>query len=113
MRYATQVRWARTLADPTVRSGLTDPAPKTRAAMAKRLAGATAAMTTATVSEMEERHPWFRALDAEHRSWVGVVARAGSFLRDGDRVRPVALAVPEPAVAAVPSPRETAEAGTP
>ena len=53
------------------------PAPKTRAAMAKRLAGATAAMTTATVSEMEERHPWFRALDAEHRSWVGVVARAG------------------------------------
>ena len=53
------------------------PPPKTRAAMAKRLAGATAAMTTATVSEMEERHPWFRALDAEHRSWVGVVARAG------------------------------------
>lgn len=42
-----------------------------------------------------------------------VVARAGSFLRDGDRVRPVALAVPEPAVAAAPSPRETAEAGTP
>ena len=41
------------------------PAPKTRAAMAKRLAGTTAAMTTATVSEMEERHPWFRALDAD------------------------------------------------
>ncbi|SEQ73646.1 DNA-binding transcriptional regulator, PucR family [Microlunatus flavus] len=45
--------------------------------MAKRLAGTTAAMTTATVAEMEERHPWFRELDAEHRSWVGVVARAG------------------------------------
>ena len=53
------------------------PAPKSRAAMAKRLSGATAAMTTATVAEMEERHPWFRDLDAEHRSWVGVVARAG------------------------------------
>ncbi len=53
------------------------PAPKARAAMAKRLAGATAAMTTATVAEMEERHPWFRALDADYRSWVGVVARAG------------------------------------
>ena len=53
------------------------PAPKTRAAMAKRLAGATAAMTTATVHEMEERHPWFRALDADYRSWVGIVARAG------------------------------------
>ncbi|GAB2573486.1 fatty acid biosynthesis transcriptional regulator FasR [Microlunatus antarcticus] len=45
--------------------------------MAKRLAGATPAMTTATIAEMEERHPWFRALDADYRSWVGVVARAG------------------------------------
>ena len=45
--------------------------------MAKRLAGTTAAMTTATVAEMEARHRWFRELDAEHRSWVGVVARAG------------------------------------
>ena len=53
------------------------PAPKTRAAMAKRLAGTTAAMTTATIDEMEQRHPWFRALDADYRSWVGVVARAG------------------------------------
>ena len=53
------------------------PAPKTRAAMAKRLAGTTAAMTTATVHEMEARHPWFRALDADYRSWVGIVARAG------------------------------------
>ncbi|MGI3779936.1 MAG: PucR family transcriptional regulator [Janthinobacterium lividum] len=53
------------------------PAPKTRAAMAKRLAGTTAAMTTATIHEMEERHPWFRALDADYRSWVGIVARAG------------------------------------
>ena len=53
------------------------PPPKTRAAMAKRLAGATAAMTTATISEMEERHTWFRELDADYRSWVGVVARAG------------------------------------
>jgi len=53
------------------------PAPKTRAAMAKRLAGVTDAMTTATIAEMEERHPWFRALDADYRSWVGVVARAG------------------------------------
>ena len=31
VHYATQVRWARILADPTVRAGLTDPAPKTRA----------------------------------------------------------------------------------
>ncbi len=43
-----------------------------------------------------------------------VVARAGSFLRDGDRVRPVLEAPPAtPAVAAVPAPRDTAEAGVP
>lgn len=43
-----------------------------------------------------------------------VVARAGSFLRDGDRVRPVLeTPPPAPAVAAVPAPRDTAEAGVP
>lgn len=41
-----------------------------------------------------------------------VVAKAGSFLRDGDRVRPVAVSAP-PAVAANPSRRDTAEAGVP
>ncbi len=43
-----------------------------------------------------------------------VVARAGSFLRDGDRVRPVSVARPETtpaAVSAAPSPQATAEAG--
>ena len=34
-------------------------------------------MTTATVSEMESRHSWFRELDAEHRSWITLVAQAG------------------------------------
>ncbi|WP_026597010.1 efflux RND transporter periplasmic adaptor subunit [Methylobacterium sp. 77] len=42
-----------------------------------------------------------------------VVARAGSFLRDGDRVRAIPVAVPVPAVATAPSPRESAEAGIP
>jgi multidrug efflux pump subunit AcrA (membrane-fusion protein) len=54
--------------------------------------------------------------DIEIRSGLApgerVVARAGSFLRDGDRVRPV-LAAPSPAIAAAPSPHETAEAGLP
>ena len=53
------------------------PSAKVRATMAKRLSGATAAMTTATVAEMDARHPWFHRLDAEHRSWIGLVARAG------------------------------------
>ncbi len=42
-----------------------------------------------------------------------VVARAGSFLRDGDRVRPVLVAAPAPAVAAMPAARTTADAGAP
>ena len=42
-----------------------------------------------------------------------VVAKAGSFLRDGDRVRPVPVAVPAPAVAGGTPRRDTAEAGVP
>ena len=34
-------------------------------------------MTTATIAEMESRHHWFRGLDAEHRSWITLVAEAG------------------------------------
>jgi hypothetical protein len=43
-----------------------------------------------------------------------VVARAGSFLRDGDRVRPVPLArqgQSPAAISAAPSPQATADAG--
>ena len=56
--------------------------------------------------------------DIEIRSGLNqgeaVVARSGSFLRNGDRVRAIPVAVtPAPAVANGPSPRETAEAGIP
>ena len=53
------------------------PSARTRASIAKRLGGVTSAMTTATVAEMESRHHWFRRLDAEHRSWITLVAQAG------------------------------------
>ena len=53
------------------------PSAKTRATIAKRLAGVTGKMTTATITEMEERHLWFRRLDAEDRSWITLVAQAG------------------------------------
>ena len=53
------------------------PSAKTRVSIAKRLTGVTSAMTTATVAEMESRHHWFRRLDAEHRSWITLVAQAG------------------------------------
>ncbi|HIW31024.1 MAG TPA: helix-turn-helix domain-containing protein [Candidatus Luteococcus avicola] len=53
------------------------PSDRTRAGIVKRLGQATAKMTTATLAAMEERHPWFSELDAEHRSWITVVARSG------------------------------------
>ncbi|WP_132257013.1 efflux RND transporter periplasmic adaptor subunit [Methylobacterium segetis] len=55
--------------------------------------------------------------DVEIRSGLAegerVVARAGSFLRDGDRVRPILVAAPAAALAGTPAPRDTAEAGLP
>ncbi len=53
------------------------PSAKTRATIAKRLSAVTGRMTTATIAEMESRHHWFRRLDAEHRSWITLVAEAG------------------------------------
>jgi PucR-like helix-turn-helix protein/diguanylate cyclase with GGDEF domain len=53
------------------------PSAKIRAGIAKRLGAQTSGITTATVSEMEDRYAWFRRLDAEHRSWITLVARAG------------------------------------
>ncbi len=52
------------------------PSARSRAAMVRRLSAASAAMTTATLAEME-RHDWFRGLSAENRSWITLVARAG------------------------------------
>ncbi len=34
-------------------------------------------LSTAAVARMEERLPWYRAMSAEDRSWVGLVAQAG------------------------------------
>ncbi len=53
------------------------PAARTRAAIAKRLAAAAPEVTTAALAEIDQRHDWFAELDAEHRSWVSLVARAG------------------------------------
>ncbi|CAA9375411.1 MAG: Regulator of polyketide synthase expression [uncultured Propionibacteriaceae bacterium] len=53
------------------------PSAKTRSSIAKRLAAVSGAMTTATVTEMAARHAWFQDLNAEHRSWITLVAQAG------------------------------------
>jgi hypothetical protein len=53
------------------------PSAKTRSTISKRLSAVTGAMTTATVAEMASRHAWFQQLNAEHRSWITLVAQAG------------------------------------
>ena len=49
------------------------PTQRTRMAMARRLAAQAGRMTTAVVTEMEARHPWYNRLGAEERSWVTVI----------------------------------------
>lgn len=53
------------------------PSGRARTAMAKRLAGAAATMTTVALSDITARYPWFGDLDANNRSSVTLVVRAG------------------------------------
>jgi hypothetical protein len=43
----------------------------------RRLEAAAAALASAAVARMADSLPWFAALSAQERSWIGVVARAG------------------------------------
>jgi PucR C-terminal helix-turn-helix domain/GGDEF-like domain len=43
----------------------------------RRVERASGALATQSVARMEERLPWFRALPADHRSWITLVAQAG------------------------------------
>src|SRR5882757_2778006 len=43
----------------------------------RRLEQAMGALGTAAMASMEQRLPWFRALPADNRSWIGLVAQAG------------------------------------
>src|SRR5580693_3244105 len=43
----------------------------------RRLEQAMGSLGTAAMASMEQRLPWFRALPAENRSWIGLVAQAG------------------------------------
>ena len=42
----------------------------------QRLERAMGTLGTAAMASMEQRLPWFRALPAEDRSWIGLVAQA-------------------------------------
>ncbi|AKT52129.1 PucR family transcriptional regulator [Arsenicicoccus sp. oral taxon 190] len=48
----------------------------------RRVQSSAGALATAATARIEARHEWYRALSAEDRSWVGLVAQAGigSFL---------------------------------
>ena len=48
-----------------------------RAETVRRLEQNMGALGTAAMASMEQRLPWFRALPAENRSWIGLVAQAG------------------------------------
>lgn len=60
-----------------------------------RVERAAGELSTAATRQMETSHEWYRALSAEHRSWVGLVAQAGigafiAWLRDGQHSTPLA-----------------------
>jgi PucR C-terminal helix-turn-helix domain/GGDEF-like domain len=58
-----------------------------------RLDAAMGALGTAAMVAMDRRLPWFRAMSAEHRSWLGLVAQAGvaafvDWVKHPERTRP-------------------------
>jgi PucR C-terminal helix-turn-helix domain/GGDEF-like domain len=59
----------------------------------QRLERATGALGTAAMASMDERLPWFAAMSAENRSWLGLVAQAAiaafvDWLKHPERTRP-------------------------
>ena len=50
---------------------------RVRADTIARLEQSMSALGAASMASMDERLPWFRALSAENRSWLGLVAQAG------------------------------------
>jgi hypothetical protein len=66
---------------------------RVRAETITRLEQSMSALGTAAMTSMDERLPWFRALSAENRSWLGLVAQAGvaafvDWVKHPERSRP-------------------------
>jgi hypothetical protein len=58
-----------------------------------RLDASMGALGTAAMQSMDRRLPWFRAMSAENRSWLGLVAQAGvaafvDWIKHPERTRP-------------------------
>ncbi|HEY3732872.1 MAG TPA: helix-turn-helix domain-containing protein [Streptosporangiaceae bacterium] len=64
-----------------------------RAETVRRLERATGALGSAAMTAMDTRLPWFAAMSAENRSWLGLVAQAGiaafvDWVKHPERTRP-------------------------
>jgi hypothetical protein len=57
--------------------GGTQPAGRVREETVQRLERAMGSLGTAAMASMDKRLAWFRAMSAENRSWIGLVAQAG------------------------------------
>ena len=67
-----------TAAGRTASGGGTPAGPgRVRAETVQRLERAMGSLGTAAMASMDQRLPWFRAMSAENRSWIGLVAQAG------------------------------------
>ncbi len=51
--------------------------PKRSAVTIRRLEASRGALATAAITRMDEALPWYRAMPAQNRSWVNLVAQAG------------------------------------
>jgi PucR C-terminal helix-turn-helix domain/GGDEF-like domain len=66
---------------------------RVRADTITRLEASMGTLGTAAVLSMDQRLPWFRAMSAEHRSWLGLVAQTGvasfvDWVKHPERSRP-------------------------
>jgi DNA-binding PucR family transcriptional regulator len=52
-------------------------AARRRAATVRSLERSTGTLASAAIARMDEELPWYRAMPADNRSWVGLVAQAG------------------------------------
>jgi DNA-binding PucR family transcriptional regulator len=69
------------------------PAGRVGDATIARLEAAMGALGTAAMASMDRRLPWYRAMSAENRSWLGLVAQAGvaafvDWIKHPERSRP-------------------------
>jgi hypothetical protein len=73
------------------------PRPRVRDDTIDRFEAAMGSLGTAAMLSMDRQLPWFRALSAENRSWLGLVAQAAiagflDWLKHAERTKPPAVA---------------------